>query len=262
MTVRELEQIVLGYAPLEGAVKGDVNGLLYGDPEAEVAGIAVTWSPTVRVLQEAAADGLNFVLTHELLWFPAMPTAWYTTLPEAERPHNQARKRILDRFAMAVCRCHSNWDPVEEHGIADACARALGFGAPVHRSQYLRMYHIAPRTLAQLAQDAKIHLGAPGVRVVGDLARPVERVGIAYGGFGQNWQCLDQFLMQGADVVILGEAIDYTLRAAVDAGLAVIETSHMGTETPGMRAFANLLCQRFPDLPVKFVDAGYPWVSL
>ena len=183
MTVRELEQIVLGYAPLEGAVKGDVNGLLYGDPEAEVAGIAVTWSPTVRVLQEAAADGLNFVLTHELLWFPAMPTAWYTTLPEAERPHNQARKRILDRFAMAVCRCHSNWDPVEEHGIADACARALGFGAPVHRSQYLRMYHIAPRTLAQLAQDAKIHLGAPGVRVVGDLARPVERVGIAYGGF-------------------------------------------------------------------------------
>ena len=64
MTAKEVEAVVLGISPLERAMPGDPTGLLYGDPEIEVTGVAVTWTPTVQVLREAAVDGLNFVLTH------------------------------------------------------------------------------------------------------------------------------------------------------------------------------------------------------
>jgi putative NIF3 family GTP cyclohydrolase 1 type 2 len=262
VTVQEVTDLVLEYAPLDGGIPGDQNGLLYGDPAAEVTGVATAWTPTVRVLQEAAAEGLNFVLTHEIPWFVASESAWFPTLAQDDRPHNLARRRVVDRHGLAICRCHSNWDGVPEHGIADSCARALGFGEPVWRDRYVRLYRLAPRTVAQLAQECKALLGVPHVRVAGDLSRVVERVGIAYGGFGQSWHCLDVFLMQGAEAVILGEAIDYTFRAAVDSGLAVIETSHVGSENPGMREFARLLQGRLPNLPVRFLDAGHPWVTL
>lgn len=262
MTVGELVEIVLEYAPLSGEVPGDMNGLLYGDPQAEVTGVATTWTPSLAVLREAAAEDRNFVLTHEILFFPSTEGPWYATIPTDERPHNLARQRLLDRHGIAVCRCHSNWDRIPEHGIADAFAATLGLGEAVYRSTYLRMYQIEPVALARLALDAKAKLGVPHVRVGGELSRVVRTVGIAYGGFGQSWQCLDEFIMQCADVVFLGEGIDYTFRAAVDAGLAVIETSHVGSENPGMRAFARLLAERLPDLPVRFIDAGHPWVSL
>lgn len=261
MTARDLTDVVLGYAPLAGEVKGDENGFLYGDPETEITGVAVCWTPSADVLRRAAADGLNYILSHEILWFPRAEVEWFATLPEAERPHNRVRKELMDRHGLVHCRCHSNWDPIVNEGIADSCARELGFPEPVYRSRYLRMYELPPLTLAELADQVKARLGVPQVRVAGDLWQVVRKVGIAYGGFGQNWQCLDEYVTAGADAVILGEAIDYTLRAGVDAGIGLIEASHIGTENPGMRNFARILAERLPQLPVKFLDAGHCWVN-
>ena len=38
---------------------------LFGNPETEVRGIAVTWLATDAVLSRAAEMGLNFVIAHE-----------------------------------------------------------------------------------------------------------------------------------------------------------------------------------------------------
>jgi putative NIF3 family GTP cyclohydrolase 1 type 2 len=196
------------------------------------------------------------------MFFPRTEVEWYQTIPEAERPHNVVRRELMDRFGMCHCRCHSNWDPIVTHGIADACASQLEFPEPVYRSRYLRLYELAPQTLGELALHCKARLGTPHVRVTGDRARVVSKVGIAYGGFGQTWECLDEYLIQGAEAVIIGEGIDYTFRAALDAGLGLIETSHVGSENPGMREFARLLAERLEGLPVRFVDSGYPWVMM
>ncbi len=258
MTAREVEQIILEIAPRENGNEGDPTGLLYGDPDAEVTGIATTWTPTVLVLQQAAAQGLNFVLTHEEPWFATARSSWFATMPQDERPHNIARKDIVDRHDMVICRCHSNWDGTEG-GVADSIAQVLQLGEPVHRSHFVRMYALSPRTLAELADHTKARLGVPQVRVAGDLARVVEKVGIAYGGLAQTFGYVDEFIMNGADAIICGEAIDYSIRAAIDADLGLIETSHVGSENPGMRRFAQLLAQRMPAMPVSFIDAGHPW---
>ncbi len=261
MTAREVEAVVLDIAPLQYAMEGDPNGLLYGDPDTEITGLAVTWTPTVAVLREAACDGLNFVLTHEIPFFGAGQSNWFRTLPEEEKPHNLARRRILDAHTMVVCRCHSNWDGTPG-GVMDSCAEARGFTEHAHKGDYCCSYEIEPLTLAELADHAKLALGVPQVRVAGDLARIVTRVTVHYGGLAQIWHAVDEAVIADADAIICGEALDYTLRAAVDAGIGFIETSHVSSENPGMREFAWLLAQRLPDLPVRFVDAGMPWVLL
>ena len=60
---------------------------------------------------------------------------------------------------------------------------------------------------------------------------------------------------------MVGEAIDYSIRAAVESGLCLIEVGHMASEAPGLREFAALLRERLGGgLPVEYLDAGEPWV--
>ncbi|MGD9497109.1 MAG: Nif3-like dinuclear metal center hexameric protein [Armatimonadota bacterium] len=261
MTAKQVEAVVLEIAPLQYAMEGDPTGLLYGDPQTLVTGLAVTWTPTVAVLREAACDRLNFVLTHEIPFFGSSRSNWYRTLGEDEKPHNLARRRILDEHGMVLCRCHSNWDGTPG-GVMDSCAEALGFTEHAHRGDYCCTYEIDAVTLAELADHAKLALGVPQVRVAGDPARPVSRVTVMYGGLAQTWQAVDEAVIAQADAIICGEALDYTFRAAVDAGVGLIETAHSSSENPGMRQFARLLSRQLADLPVRFIDAGVPWALM
>ncbi|MGI5817154.1 MAG: Nif3-like dinuclear metal center hexameric protein [Armatimonadota bacterium] len=258
MNARDVEAVVLEIAPLEYAMEGDPTGLLYGDPETEITGVAVTWTPTVQVLREAAVDGLNFVLTHELPFFSSRDSNWFRTLPEDDRPHNRARRRILDDNGMVVCRCHSNWDGTPG-GVMDSCAEALGFEDVIEEGAYCKTYAVDRLTVAELADHAKLALGVPQVRVAGDPARLVTLVTVMYGGLLQQWHGVDEAVLAGADAIVCGEALDYASRAAVDAEIALIETAHVNSENPGLREFARRLAGRLPDLPVRFIDAGLPW---
>lgn len=261
MTAKEVEAVVLEIAPLENAHPGDPTGLLYGDPNTQVSGIAVTWTPSVRVLEQAACDGMNFVLTHEIPFFSSVESRWFRTLEENDKPHNIARRRLLDAYGMVLCRCHSNWD-LSPGGVMESAAKALGLERVAHQSPGCATYDIEPTTVAELAARAKERLGVPLIRVTHDTGRTVRRVTLHYGGLLQMPHGVDEAVLVGADVIICGEALDYSWRAAVDAGIALIETAHVNSENPGMRNFARLLAERFEDLPVRFIDAGLPWTYM
>ncbi len=263
LTAAEVEALVLQIAPLTGQVPGDTNGILYGDRDTRITGVAVTWTPSLAVLHEAAALGLNFVLTHESAWFHYSKSSWFEVTPEEEKPANVARRSIVDRFNMVLCQCHSNWDSVRTEGIVDSTARCLGLLVEIHSSRYMRVYETGERTLAELAADVKLKLGVPQVRVAGDLAMAVTRVGLAVGGLAQSCGYLDELVASGAQAVVVGEAIDYSLRVAIDSGVGLIETSHVASENPGMRNLARLLSNALSDkMPVRFIDSGHPWVYL
>ena len=260
MTAREIEAVVNDICPFESAIPGDATGLVFGDPATEVTGIATTWTPTVDVLKRAARERLNFILTHEVPFFPSAESAWYDTLPEEQRRPNVARRELLEAHNMVVCRCHSCWDRARHEGVADQAARRLGFENEVWVGRFQRVYEIEPTSLEDLCFQAKRAFGVDLVRVVGRLDQIISKVGVAYGGLGQSWNCLEELFEHDADCVILGEMIDYTARFAVDSGRALIETSHFASENPGMVNFARLLQQRLPELSVQFLDCGAPWI--
>ena len=45
-----------------------VDQFLYGDPETEVTGIAVSWMPTLANLEKALKEECNLFITHEALF--------------------------------------------------------------------------------------------------------------------------------------------------------------------------------------------------
>lgn len=63
----------------------------------------------------------------------------------------------------------------------------------------------------------------------------------------------------GAEVVIFGEVLDYTVRCCVENNMCAIETSHCFSENPGVENLAKKLKERYPELKNLFLDAGYPF---
>ena len=99
--------------------------------------------------------------------------------------------------------------------------------------------------LGQLAQRAK--LTTKQVQIVGDSARPVERVALACGAGGE-------FLMDAvrakADVLVTGEARFHDCLAAQAHGISLVLPGHYTTERFGVEELAQRLQQQFPKLQV------------
>jgi hypothetical protein len=50
MLVRDVAEIIEGYAPRSAGVPGDQLGLLAGDPDSPLLGVVTCWSPTLTRL--------------------------------------------------------------------------------------------------------------------------------------------------------------------------------------------------------------------
>jgi len=257
---RDVADFIERIAPLSTAVDGDVNGFMFGDPYLEVAVIAVCWSPTLQVLTKAAALRTDLVVCHEIPFFYQAQTRWCVDGKTETKLPNLKRYELLTRHRMSVYRTHSNWDLVPDLGNCDAFAAALGLGEEVARGRLCRVHSVPPTRLADLAASVKRSLGLERARIVGDEERLVTRVGTACGGLGLLYNCPEELAGLGAEVAIMGEAVEQTLWHALELGLAVIETTHVGSESFGLRRLAAKLQEGFPGAQVRFLDSGLPWV--
>ena len=53
---------------LKGQGLNQDEGVLYGDPEAEIKGVLLTWMATVEALKTAKKQGCNVVFCHEAFY--------------------------------------------------------------------------------------------------------------------------------------------------------------------------------------------------
>jgi putative NIF3 family GTP cyclohydrolase 1 type 2 len=266
MRIREVADIIEAYAPFSGGVEGDELGLLVGDPQAEVAGVVTCWSPTLAVLEAAVAQGANLVIGHEpLTWQmcgrdPEARLKWYDERHPSAKIPNMKRMAFILGHHLTVYRYHSNWDWAPRYGMVDMLASALELGRQVGGQRITPVYQIAPLALAEFVERTREKLGLGPIRVVGDLKRPVSRVAICHGGFGQMFTFPELAVEGGADVAIFGEMLDYTMRYCVETDLAAVELGHYQSENPGMIGMADFLRERLPrDIPVRNVPSGEPW---
>lgn len=262
MNTREVAAFIEQLAPLETAVLGDVNGFMFGHGDTEVRGIAVCWSPTLEVIQESITQGLSLIVCHEIPFFYHSDSPWLHNARTECKRANLERIKLLSKHGMCVYRTHSNWDVAPGHGNCDAFGEALGFVHEIARGRLSRVYQVPPTSVKQLARHVKQRMRLDVVRVAGDPSTVVTRVGTGCGGLGQLFNYPEELAALGAEVAIMGEVIDYTIRHALELGLALIETSHIGSENYGLENLADLLQHQFPNLRVMFLDSGTPWVWL
>lgn len=236
---------------------GREEGIRFGDGSVGVKGILVTWMLTTDAIKEAAKQGCNLILCHEIPFFgekwdretPATPS-WKV---------NEERKRLLSENGMTVFQCHATLDEIL---ITDTFAEVLGLPKAARQEWRLRSVHeIAPIPLKKLARQVKKKMGLKIIRVVGDLNKKVSRVGLAYGGISLsvNLGFWEEMLKLNPDVVIGGETDEYAIRYAIENNLCVIETTHPISENPGLEKFCDELREVFPGVKIAFHRCGIPW---
>ncbi len=262
MKVKQVIEYVKEIAPFKdefGEIPAD-DAIVYGNEEEVVKGIGVTWSPTTAVLKIAEKEGLNFIITHEFLFWGYSETIWYRSEKDfMKKKPNLLRQQILEKNGMTVYMTHKNWDAAKNWGMCDAFPRMLGFTKEIKRSRFIRVHEIEPARVIDLAYQIKKNMEIPCVRVAGDIERRVSRIATAVGGLGQIYGIAEEPYNLGADVVVFGEAVDYAIRCCIEYGMAAIETSHVLSENPGVKNIAEKLKERFLETKIMFLDAGYPF---
>ncbi len=109
-----------------------------------------------------------------------------------------------------------------------------------------------PTSLCSFQQSVCAKLGDDTLRCTGEPGRIVRRVALCGGSGGDLVAMAAQ---SGADVFLTSEVKHHQLIEADALGLAVIDSTHRATETPGMRHFAKRLAESAGDaLQVVFVE--------
>ena len=235
-----------------------------GNPDSPVTGIAVTMMATMDVLQRAAAQRLNFVITHEPTFYSHLDTP--DGMPESD-PVWAEKREFIEKHGMVVWRFHDHWHLRQSDGIEAGMVHALRwekFQNP--DNQYL--FVMPETTVKQLAQEVSKKLNSAVVRVVGDPQIRVTKVGFSPGaaGFQRETHALERDDVQ---VLMVGETREWeTVEYAADAvtegrNKALIVIGHIPSEQPGMEECTRWLKGFVKDVPIEFVPAKQPfWLAM
>lgn len=240
---------------------GTVDTFKAGNPDKPITGIAVTMMATFDVLERAAAEHKNFVITHE-------PTFYnHRDLTDALEKQSDAvladKQKFIADHHLVIWRFHDGWHARQPDGILQGMTHALGweqFQAPHHEN----LYSLPESSLAQLALSIKEKLHIRVLRVVGDPAMPVHKVAFLPGASGSSRQIQD-LEQSGVDALLIGEAPEWeTVEYVADAvsegkHKALLILGHIQSEQDGMKECTSWLRSFISSVPVGFVPAKEPF---
>ena len=233
-----------------------------GNPDTPVTGIAVTMMATMDVLQHAAAQNLNLVITHE-------PTFYnHQDKPEGMEESDPvwAEKRaFIEKHHMVVFRFHDHWHERKPDGIEAGMIHALGW-EKFQSTENPYLFTLPETTLSNLAATVAERLHSPVLRVVGKPEMMVTRIALSPGaaGFVRESHALE---MENVQVLLVGETREWeTVEYAADAVTegrkkALIVIGHIPSEQAGMEECTTWLKTFVHNVPVTFVPAQQPfWI--
>jgi len=259
ITARELVTEIQKQVGVEWK-KDTVDTFKAGNPDTPVIGVAVTMMATMDVLQRASAKGLNFVITHEPTFYAHLDTP--EGIPESDAVWVEKRA-FIEKHGMVVWRFHDHWHMRKPDGIEAGNVHALGW-EKFQRADNQYLFVIPEITVRELAKQVSQKLSSSVVRVVGDPAMKITKVGFSPGAAGSEREirALEQDDVQ---VLMVGETREWeTVEYAADAvsegrKKALVVIGHIPSEQPGMEECARWLKSFVKDVPVEFVPARQPF---
>lgn len=238
--LRKIVEIIEKIAPPGLASDWDNSGLQVGDPNSEVSGVLVALDPLPEVVAEAARLGCNLALAHHPLFFRPVKR-----LDASSGAGAVAHAAV--RAGIAIYSAHTSFDRVPD-GVSAALAELLGIKKTAVLEQadgwpkgygYGRVGSLARKTTAgAFAKAAKVALGLPHAKLVGDPNTTVSRVALC-GGSGSDLMGLAK--ASGAELFVTGDLKYHEALGALDAGLCVLDVGHFGSEHPAVARMAGLL---------------------
>ena len=237
LTVQQVYDFINERAPFETQLPFDNSGILVGNPSQEVTGIHFALDVTGRVIDEAIENGANLIVTHHPMMFSPIKRL-------VETNHESRLLCRMIRAGISLIAAHTNLDQAVG-GCNDVLAAAIGL-KDVQGEGFVRVGTLpSPMTASDLAAQIGAALGDV-VRVMGNPAAVIEKVGMCSGSGSDEWQGAAAL---GAQAFLTGEVKHHIALEASDAGVVMLEAGHHATEAPGIFALANAL--QMSDLVVQ-----------
>ncbi|WP_034269049.1 Nif3-like dinuclear metal center hexameric protein [Actinospica robiniae] len=269
-TLAEITAVFDAAYPPATAESWDAVGLVCGDPAAEVGRVLFAVDPVDAVIDEALEWGADLLVTHHPLLLKAVNGVPATTF----------KGRSVHRLISAGCAlltAHTNAD-VARPGVSDALAVALGLtvAGPIlplrgqEAAGRLGLGRFAalpePEPLGAFAERvaASLPRTSAGVRVAGDLGRPVRTVAVC-GGAGDDRELLAAVRAGGADVYVTADLRHHPASEAMEAarfggGPALVDVAHFASEWPWLPVAAALLAGGTVETRVSTLVTD-PWTA-
>ncbi len=245
--IEKLEQLY----PLKFAAPWDNPGLQVGDKEQEIHTIYLALDATDEVIDHAAQEGANLLITHHPMIFSGIKSV---------TADHFIGRRVIRMIQKNLCyyAAHTNYDVAKMADLSASYLELLSY-------EILSISYCDPQTrqkegygrvgnlrremeLERYADMVKSAFFLREVKVFGDPKKKIRRVAILP---GSGKSMISDAIKAGADVIITGDIDHHTGIDAVAQGIAVIDAGHYGTEYIFMDQMEQELKKEFPDLTVK-----------
>jgi len=275
-----LERSLFELFPRQDAESWDNPGLIVGDAEADVTGIAVALDVSLANIRRAHDLGCNVLLTHHPVFIKA-PSSIIASGPGTWEHHGasgdsveQASSGVLVHEAIrsdvSLIAMHTNFDvsPHAQHVLPDLLGltylnpmeqttrpgQAMGQGGL--QGGLGQLCSVEPLTLRDMALRCREVFGTTP-RVWGD---PEQVLRFVVTVPGSAWPLINDATKCGFDCCICGETRYHTALAAVAAGNSIIELGHDISEYPFVDRFCELLSDLgYPSGMVHRIDPTTNW---
>ena len=223
----------------------DKCGLLVGDSNAQITGIAIALDPCASAIEKAASLGCNVLLTHHPAYLSAPDR-----VVDMQFGGNQAAQRIATAIKLGVnlVNMHTNLD--RSRAAIDQLLSTLGLeyvDGLVFEDPNLPAFGCigqlpegAQTTLGEFAQTCSDSYKVDP-RVWGHQNAVVRNVAIANGSSSSFARAI---INTSVDCVVAGEMSYHNAQEVAESGIAIIELGHDISEFPLVQVLKNVVEQR------------------
>ena len=275
--VADIERMLYQAFPALDALPGDRHGLLVGDPQAEVSGIAIALDATISLIRQASENHCNVLVTHHPVFWHAPDSFLAASSPGLS---SGAAVFAAAQLGVALIAMHTNVDCSPR--TAEMLLEPVGFSylAPLQPLQKPEQHYLCEGE-SQSAGNLVVALGQLGVPANGTaptLDEFANRYRLAFGQVARIWGEKDQplgkvavcsgsgsdlltnVLNSDADCYVTGELRYHEAIALSEAGLALIELGHDISELPYRDYLRSALLQAgFPAESMVVLGPAASW---
>lgn len=244
------------------------DGFCAGNPATAITGIVTSFTPSIEVLQKAAASGKNLIITQQPAYY--LETEEYM----ANDPAFEYKKALIEKHKLVVWRFDENWGAREVDGQLLGLAKALGWdkyhiqdnGGEAYNAKN-KYFKLPETSLRDIITHIKECLKIQGLRVEGDLGITVKKAALSHGMFKLTE--LQEFLRDPeVDLIVIAEAIEWEsceyfrdFLTWKGRSKAMILIGRDASEDPGYGEVADWLTTFIPEVPIVWIPANEPfWV--
>ena len=197
-------------------------GLTFGSRKLDFTGCLLSLDLNIDVVKDAIEKGCNLIITHHPYIFRPITQIKYDT--ELAEVIKLMLVNNISLYSMHTC-----YD-VCENGVNDCLSNMLGLTDIKHECDdicvnSLMRYGKCDLTFKELINKVKEIFELDSVRYVGELDKPIKRVGIV-GGSGGHERDVNNAIRYGLDCYISGEFTLSSGQIAKSNDICIIEVPH------------------------------------